>query len=119
MEKKGYRAKAKYIPMSPFKIRAVADLVRGKTVADASALLENMPQKGARFLYKTINSAAANAMQQDSMVDEETLYINELLVDGGKMHKRIWPRARGKADRLMKRTSHITVVVGSKEKVEV
>lgn len=109
--KKGYKAIAKNLPMSPTKIRPIADNVRRKSYTDAIAILENLPNKGAKFLKKVIQSAAANALNQNNMLDEESLYIKELLVDGGPIQKRLWPRSRGRADRLLKRSSHISVVV--------
>lgn len=110
--KKGFRAVAKNLPMSPTKIRPIADHIRRKSYVEAVAILEALPQKGARFLRKCIQSAAANAMFHDEALDEESLYVKELLIDGGPTQKRIWPRSRGRADRLMKRSSHISVVLG-------
>ena len=109
--KKGYKAIAKNLPMSPTKIRPIADNIRMKPYSDAIAILENLPNKGAKFLKKVIQSAAANALNQNNMLDEESLYIKELMVDGGPIQKRMWPRSRGRADRLLKRSSHISVVV--------
>lgn len=109
--KKGYKAFAKNLPMSPFKIRPIADNIRRKPYSEAIAILENLPNKGAKFLKKVIQSAAANALNQNSMLDEDSLYIKELMVDGGPIQKRMWPRSRGRADRLLKRSSHISVVV--------
>ncbi len=112
--KKGYRAVAKNLPMSPTKIRPIADHVRQKSYVDAIAILESLPNKGAGFLRKVIESAAANAMYQDQSLDEETLSVAELLVDGGPSRKTIWPRSRGRADRQIKRSSHISVVLDQK-----
>lgn len=112
--KKGYRAVARNLPMSPSKIRPVADHVRRKSYIDAIAILDALPNKGAGFLRKVIQSAAANAMYQDQNLDEETLYVAELLVDGGPSRKTIWPRSRGRADRQIKRSSHISVVLDQK-----
>lgn len=109
--KKGYKAIAKNLPMSPFKIRPIADNIRRKPYSEAVAILENLPNKGAKFLKKVIQSAAANALNQNNMLDEDSLYIKELMVDGGPIQKRMWPRSRGRADRLLKRSSHISVVV--------
>ncbi|OQY35200.1 MAG: 50S ribosomal protein L22 [Spirochaetaceae bacterium 4572_59] len=109
--KKGYKAFAKNLPMSPFKIRPIADNIRRKPYSEAIAILENLPNKGAKFLKKVIQSAAANALNQNNMLDEDSLYIKELMVDGGPIQKRMWPRSRGRADRLLKRSSHISVVV--------
>jgi len=109
--KKGYKAIAKNLPMSPSKIRPIADNIRRKPYSEAVAILENLPNKGAKFLKKVIQSAAANALNQNNMLDEDSLYIKELMVDGGPIQKRMWPRSRGRADRLLKRSSHISVVV--------
>ncbi len=109
--KKGFKARATNLPMSPTKIRPIADNIRRKPYVEAVAVLEALPNKGARLLKKVIQSAAANALHQNDMLDEENLYIAELLVDAGRTTKRIWPRARGRADRLIRRFSHISVVL--------
>lgn len=109
--KKGYTAHARHIRISPFKLRRIADRVRKKPYSDAIALLEALPHKGARMLRKVIQSAAANALYSNKNLDEEMLYIRELQVNDGVRMKRIWPRARGRADRLLKRTCHISVVM--------
>lgn len=112
--KKGFRAVSKNLPMSPSKIRPVADHVRRKSYVEAIAILETLPNKGAGYLKKVIQSAAANAMFQDQNLDEESLFVAELLVDGGPSRKTIWPRSRGRADRQIKRSSHISVVLNQK-----
>jgi large subunit ribosomal protein L22 len=112
--KKGFRAVSKNLPMSPSKIRPIADHVRLKPYADAIAILDSLPNKGAGFLKKVISSAAANAMYQDQNLDEDSLFVAELLVDGGPSRKTIWPRSRGRADRQIKRSSHISVVLDQK-----
>ena len=104
------KAVAKYIRISPQKTRLVADLVRGKDVDSAITTLKFMPKKAARILRKVIESAVANAIQSDT-VDADTLYIKKIMIDGGPMLKRFRPRAMGRATRILKRTSHITVVV--------
>jgi len=109
--KKGFSARAVGLPVSAKKVRPIADHLRRKLVPDAVALLENLPQKGARFLQKVIQSAASNALDQNKNLDEETLFIKELLIDEGPSSKRIWPRSRGRADRLIKRTCHISVAL--------
>ncbi len=111
---KGFRAVSRNLPMSPSKIRPIADNVRRKSYVEAVAILESLPHKGAGFLRKTIQSAAANAMYQDQNLDEDSLFVAELLVDGGPSRKTIWPRSRGRADRQIKRSSHISVVLGRK-----
>ena len=104
------KAHARQIRISPQKARLVADLVRGKNVETAINTLRFMPKKGARILRKVIESAVANASQNEA-IDVDTLYIKQLFVDGGPMLKRIMPRAQGRANRILKRSSHITVVL--------
>ncbi len=115
--KKGYRAIAKYLMVSPSKVRPVADLVRRKPYVEAVAILEAMPQKGARLILKVLQSAGANAMSQNKKLDEELLVVSELLIDEGPRLKRVWPRSHGRRDILLKRMSHITVVVDEKTSV--
>jgi large subunit ribosomal protein L22 len=110
-EKSGYKAVSKYIIASPFKLRPVADLIRRKPYPEAVSLLENMPQKGARLIRKVVKSAASNALGQNKQLDEDMLYVRDVLVDEGPRMKRVWFRARGRADMLFKRMCHITVVV--------
>jgi len=107
----GYRAITRYLFVSPFKIRPVADLVRRKPYTEAVSLLENMPHKGARLIRKTMLSAASNALNRDKKLVEDMLYIKEIVVDEGPRMKRVWFRGRGRADMLLKRMCHITVVV--------
>ncbi|MCK4542350.1 MAG: 50S ribosomal protein L22 [Spirochaetales bacterium] len=109
--KKGYMATAKHLMISPTKMRRVADVVRRKPYAEAVAILENLPQKGAGLLRKVVQSAAANALYQNKNLDEEMLYIAELQINEGPRIKRVWPRSRGQRDILLKRMSHIIVVV--------
>jgi len=104
------KALARYIRISPQKARLVADLVRGKSVDFAINHLRFLPKKGARLLKKVIESAVANASQNES-IDVDTLYVKSIFIDGGPMLKRIMPRAQGRANRILKRTSHITVVL--------
>jgi large subunit ribosomal protein L22 len=104
------KALARQIRISPQKARLVADLVRGKRVEDALNTLRFMPKKGARILRKIIESAVANATRNES-IDVDTLYVKTIYVDGGTMLKRIRPMPMGRAGRILKRTSHITVVL--------
>jgi len=106
-----YKAVTKYLIVSPFKIRPVADLVRRKPYTEAVSLLENMPHKGARLIRKTVVSAASNALSRDKQLVEDMLYIKEIQIDEGPRMRRVWFRARGRADMLVKRMCHITVVV--------
>ena len=110
-EKSGYRAITRYLIVSPSKLRPVADLVRRKPYTDALSILENMPHKGARLIRKTLLSAAANALSRDKQLVEDMLYIKEIRIDEGPRMKRLWIRGRGRADMLLKRLCHITVVV--------
>ena len=104
------RAAAKYVRISPQKARLVMDQVRGKKVEDALGLLSFAPHKGARIVKKLINSALANA-EQVSGVDVDRLYIKRVFADEGPTLKRFLPRAMGRATRIRKRTSHLTVIL--------
>ncbi|MBN2419017.1 MAG: 50S ribosomal protein L22 [Deltaproteobacteria bacterium] len=106
-------AVARYVRISPQKVRLVMDQIRGKKVEDALNMLKFAPQKGAVLLLKLVNSAVANA-QQSSDVDVDKLYIKKIFADDGPMFKRIIPRASGRATRILKRTSHLTVVLNDK-----
>jgi large subunit ribosomal protein L22 len=107
----GYRAKTKFLIVSPFKIRPVADLIRRKPYPEAVSILENMPHKGARLIGKTVKSAAANALNLNKKLEEDMLYVKEIRIDEGPRMKRVWFRGRGRADMLLKRLCHITVVI--------
>jgi large subunit ribosomal protein L22 len=103
-------ARARYLRTSPRKLRLVAQLLPGKKVDDALALLRFMPQRGARFLFKVVTAAVANA-EQRSQIDVDALVVKGVQVDGGPSLKRFQPRAMGRANRILKRSSHITVVL--------
>ena len=109
--KKGYKANIRHVLIAPTKLRRVANVVRNKPYVEAVAILEALPQKGAKLLNKAIHSAAANALFQNKQLDEEMLYIKELQINEGPRLRRLWARARGKRDILLKRMSHISVVV--------
>ncbi|MCX7774779.1 MAG: 50S ribosomal protein L22 [Spirochaetaceae bacterium] len=108
---KGYRAVSKWLIASPFKVRPVADLVRAKPYTEAMAILENMPHKGARLIRKVVASAAANALHQNRKLGEDMLYVKELRIDEGPRLKRVWFRARGRADMQLRRMCHISCIV--------
>lgn len=108
---KGYRAVTKYLMGSPFKVRPVADLIRRKPYPEVMSLLDNMPHKGARLIRNTVKSAASNALDRNKQLDEDMLYVKEVRIDEGPRLKRVWFRARGRADMLLKRMCHITVVI--------
>tara|TARA_B100000614_G_scaffold228989_1_gene221100 strand:- start:625 stop:975 length:351 start_codon:yes stop_codon:yes gene_type:complete len=112
----GYKAVAKFVRISPFKARRVADIVRSRPYPEAVAILNNLPNKGARLVRKVIQSAAANALSNNRNLDEGMLYVSELYVNEGPRMKRLWVRGRGRADMLLKRMSHITAVVDRIEK---
>ena len=107
------RATAKYVRISPYKARLVIDLIRGKDVQTALQILEFTPKKAARLIKKVLESAIANA-EHNYHMDPDRLYVKRAYVDEGPRLKRIWPRAWGRASRILKRTSHITVVVEEK-----
>ena len=107
------RAIAKYIRISPRKVQEVADLVRGKNVNEALAILEFTNKRGAGILKKVVGSAVANAENNNDM-DRENLYIAEVFANQGPTLKRFQPRAQGRAFTIPKRTSHIGVVVKEK-----
>lgn len=107
------RAISKYVRISPFKARQVTHLIQGKPATEALALLEWIPRKGARLVYKTLNSAIANAVNDERSggVRAESLTVKEAIVGEGPTMKRFIPKARGMAGRIRKRTSHIRIVV--------
>ncbi|HSV55612.1 MAG TPA: 50S ribosomal protein L22 [Magnetospirillaceae bacterium] len=107
----GYAAKARFLIASPSKIRPVADLVRRKPYTEAMAILDNMPHKGARLIRKVVMSAAANALDRNRKMAEDMLYVRELRIDDGPRMRRVWFRARGRADMQLKRMCHISVIV--------
>jgi large subunit ribosomal protein L22 len=106
-------AVARFVHVSPTKARRVIDLVRGKSVAEALDILRWAPQSASEPVAKVIASAAANA-QNNSGLDPATLVVATVYADGGPTAKRIRPRAQGRAFRIRKRTSHITVIVESR-----
>ena len=108
------RAIARYIRISSRKVKIVIDLIRGKSVKEAEAILRYTPKAATEPVLKLLNSAVANAENNHSM-NPETLYVSEVYANPGPILKRIRPRAKGRAFRINKRTSHITVVVKEKE----
>jgi large subunit ribosomal protein L22 len=106
-------AKARFVHVSPTKARRVIDLVRGKSVAEALDILRWAPQAASLPVAKVIASAAANA-QNNNGLDPSTLVVATVYADDGPTAKRIRPRAQGRAFRIRRRTSHITVVVESR-----
>ena len=104
------RAIAKYVHMSPTKVRRVVALIKGRPVAEALDILRFAPQAAARPLFKVVASAAANA-ENNLDLDRDTLVVAAAYADEGPTMKRWRPRAQGRATRINKRTSHITIAV--------
>ncbi|QCX33841.1 50S ribosomal protein L22 [Caloramator sp. E03] len=104
------RAHAKYIRMSPRKVKVVLDLIRGKNVGEAMAILKHTPRAAATVVMKLLKSAMANAENNHKM-DVSKLYVAETYANQGPSLKRFQPHAQGRAFRILKRTSHITVVL--------
>jgi large subunit ribosomal protein L22 len=107
------KAVTKYIRISPQKVRKLADAIKGKPVETGLNMLKYMPQKAAGFVEKTVRSAAANA-DNNHGIDVDSLVIQNLIVDQGPSLKRFRARARGRGARILKRSSHITVVLAEK-----
>ena len=105
-------AVAKFIRISPSKVRIVIDLIRGKNYFDALAILENTPKAASLPVKKLLNYAAAKAEVNKGM-SKDDLYVAEIFADNGPTLKRVMPRAQGRAFRILKRTSHITVILDS------
>lgn len=108
------QARAKYLRIAPRKARLVIDLIRGKSVGEAFAILKLTPRGASPLIEKVLHSAVANAENNHNM-DVDRLYVKEAFVDPGPTLKRFHPRAQGRAYSIMKRTSHITVVVAEKK----
>jgi large subunit ribosomal protein L22 len=108
------KAVAKHIRISPRKVRQVVDLIRGKGVDEAAAILKLLPNRGSEPVFKVLNSAVANA-EHNNNLNRDDLIVKRVFVDQGPTMKRFKPRAMGRADRILKRTCHITVVVSERE----
>ena len=107
------RAIAKHVRISPYKVRVVLDIIRGKSYTQAVAILENTPKSASDPIRKVLMSAAANAENNLGM-NKENLFVAACFADQGPTLKRVMPRAQGRAFRILKRTSHITVVLDAK-----
>lgn len=108
------KAIARHVRISPTKVRKVTEVVKGKPVEEALNLLEFMPQHSAKVVTKVIRSAVSNA-DQDPGLDVDSLWVSNIFVNEGPMMKRFRPRAMGRATRILKRTSHITVTLAERE----
>ena len=113
------RAIARFVRISPRKVRPVINLIRRQNVPRAFEILDSLPQRSSKIVSKVLKSAVANAKQKEKVEDKD-LYISKVLANEGVRWKRIRPRAMGRADRYLKRTSHISVVIctGSKLKAK-
>ncbi len=108
------RAVAKYLGVSPSKVRVVLALIRGKDYAEAVAILKNMPNVGAEYSIKVLESAGANAENNLGM-NKANLYVAEAYADGAATLKRFQPVSKGRAHSIKKRTSHITIILDEKK----
>ena len=110
-------AKARYIRISPFKVRQVVPLIKDKNVEEALNILHFTPKRAARVLEKALRSAVANFYEKEegSKVLTSDIYVKKITVDGGPMLKRYRPMSMGRAGRMRRRTSHITIVLENKE----
>ena len=108
------RAIAKNLGVSPSKVRIVLNLIRGKDYATALAILKNMPNVGAEYAVKVLESAAANAENNLGM-NKANLYVAECYADGAATLKRYQPVSKGRAHSIKKRTSHITIILDEKK----
>ena len=109
----GSKAVARFIRVSPRKARLVVDLIRGKDLAKAQQILEYTPRAAARVVAKVLDSAAANA-ENNAKMNPDDLFVATVYVDEGPTLKRFRPRAMGRATRINKRTSHITIILEEK-----
>ncbi|MEW6386102.1 MAG: 50S ribosomal protein L22 [Thermodesulfobacteriota bacterium] len=107
------KASARYLRISPTKLRLVTGPLKGKKVEDALALLRFLPHRGARLVRKVVEAAVANA-EQRPQVELDALVVKTIWVDGGPSLKRYQARAMGRVNRILKRSSHITVVLAEK-----
>ena len=114
MENKTAKAYLRYVRISPRKVKIVCDLIRGKDVGVAAAILMNTPKAACEPMLKLLRSAAANAENNHNM-NTDLLYVDQVFVCPGPVMKRVRPRAQGRAFRILKRTSHITIVLKEKE----
>ena len=107
------KANLKYLRISPRKVKIVLDLIRGKDVATAAAILMQTPKAASEPVLKLLKSAAANA-ENNHQMDPEKLYVSACYAIPGPIIKRIMPRAQGRAYRINKRTSHVTIAVSER-----
>ena len=119
-KKKSAIAKLRNCPISPRKMRLVADLLRGKEVGYALNILKFNPRHAAKYLEKLLLSAVSNwqSKNEDKSIENTNIFINEIKVDGGRMLKRLRPAPQGRAHRIRKRSNHVTVVLESNNELK-
>lgn len=108
------QATAKYVRISPSKVKIVLDIIRGKDFNEAMAILQGTPKAASEVLVKVLASAGANAENNLNM-SKDDLFVAECYANPGPIYKRWWPRSHGSADTILKRTSHITIVLDERE----
>lgn len=115
-EEQQVKAVGRYIRVSPFKIRPIVDSIKGKSVEEAEGILKFSPKGVAKYVLQVLNSATANARQSEKLkAKPEELSVSKAFVDEGPTLKRVEFRAMGRANRIRKRTSHVTVILSKKE----
>jgi large subunit ribosomal protein L22 len=114
-------ARVRHIRVTPMKARRVVNLIRGKQASEAMAILKFAPQQASEPIYKLVQAAVANAkvkaVKDNLAIDEEDLVVSRAFVDEGTTLKRFMPRAQGRAFKIFKRTSHITIVVATPDEL--
>ncbi len=108
------KAVGKHLRVSPFKLRPIVDLIRGRKVADALVILRGVEKANKKYVEMVLNSAVANAKDLTNLDEMQDLYVKTAIVNEGRSLKRIMPRARGRANRIIKRSSHITIILAEK-----
>ncbi len=108
-------AKAKSLRISSMKLRRIARLVKDMKVENALAMLNHMPQKGAKMVYKVLHAAKANFLHKNPNESTDDLCVTTIFVNEGTAYARFKPRARGRADRMYRSTAHLTLYLGNKE----
>jgi len=116
-----YLARLRNVPTSPRKMRLVADMVRGVDVELALGMLQHSPKEASGRVYKLLRSAIANweVKNEGARIEDNQLFIKEIMVDSGRMLKRIQPAPQGRAHRIRKRSNHVTLILGNRTEKEV
>jgi len=116
-----YLARLRNVPTSPRKMRLVADMIRGVDIELALGMLQHSPKEASGRLYKLLRSAIANweVKNEGARIEDNQLYVKEIMVDSGRMLKRIQPAPQGRAHRVRKRSNHVTLILGNRTEKEV